>query len=110
MTGFVFVSHAAVDGLLRQSDSTTAVLVGTDDPTGVRARLRTDDLTVLDRADLRDAGLAQATRVYGTSLRLMLAVAVAAGTLTIALTAYTLVAEHRREYGIVTRWAPVPGA
>ena len=39
--------------------------------------------------------------IFGIPIRLMVAVAFAAGTLIIALTAYTSVAERRREYGIV---------
>jgi ABC-type antimicrobial peptide transport system permease subunit len=101
MTGFVFITHDAANGLLRQPSATTAVLIGTDDPAGVRSRLEGDGLTVLDTADLHQAGVALATRIYGTPLRLMVTVAFAAGTLIIALTAYTLIAEHRREYGII---------
>lgn len=109
MTGLVFVTHAAVDGLLRQEGSTTAVLVGAADPDAARTRLEAAGLAVLSRSDLRRAGLALATRVYGTPLRLMVAVAFAAGTLVIALTAYTLVAEHRREYGILKAMGATAG-
>jgi putative ABC transport system permease protein len=77
------------------------VLVGAHDPAAVRQRLAGRGLAVLDRAELRSAGLELATRVHGTPLRLMVAVAFLAGTLIVALTAYTAVAERRREYGIV---------
>lgn len=101
MTGFVFVTHQAVNTLLRAPSTTTVVLVGTNHPDQVRQRLEADGLTVLDREQLSQAGLTLATRIYGTPLRLMVLVAFAAGTLIIALTAYTAVAERAREYGIV---------
>ena len=101
MTGFVFVTHDAVDALLRTPTSTTAVLVGTEEPAEVRRRLEAAGLTVLDRGELRQAGLTLATRVYGAPLRLMVLVAFITGTLVIAFTAYTAVAERTREYGIV---------
>lgn len=101
MTGFVFITHRAADALLRAPRSTTTVLVGTARPTEVRAQLEDDGLTVVDRDELRQAGLTLATRIYGVPLRLMVLVAFLAGTLVIALTAYTSVAERTREYGIV---------
>lgn len=101
MTGFVFVTHDAASSMVRQPESTTAVLVGAEDPATAASALRDRGLAVLTTVDLREAGLDLATRVYGTPLRLMVAVAFLAGTLVIALTTYTLVAEHRREYGIV---------
>jgi putative ABC transport system permease protein len=101
MTGFVFITHRAADTLLRAPTSTTAVLVGTARPADVRAQLEADGLTVVDRDQLRQAGLTLATRIYGTPLRLMVLVAFLAGTLVIAFTTYTSVAERTREYGIV---------
>lgn len=101
MTGFVFVTHDAVNALLQTPASTTAVLVDTAQPEEVRALLEAEGLTVLDRSELRQAGITLATRVYGTPLRLMVLVAFIAGTLVIAFTAYTSVAERTREYGIV---------
>lgn len=101
MTGFVFITHGAADALLRAPTSTTTVLVGTAHPAEVRAELEADGLTVVDRDELRQAGLTLATRIYGTPLRLMVLVAFLAGTLVIALTAYTSVTERTREYGIV---------
>jgi putative ABC transport system permease protein len=101
MTGFVFITHGAADALLRSSASTTAVLVGAARPGEVRAQLEAEGLTVLDHDELRQAGLALATQIYGTPLRLMVLVAFLAGTLVIALTAYTSVTERTREYGIV---------
>ena len=101
MTGFVFVTHEATDELLQSPGTTSAVLVGTKDAGRVQATLQARGLEVLDRDEVRAEGVALATRIYGTPLRLMVAVAFAAGTLVIALTVYTAIAERRREFGIV---------
>jgi putative ABC transport system permease protein len=101
MTGFVFVTHHATDFIGKAPDTTSVILVGTDQPDVVRARLAAIGLTAVDHAALRRSGLALATKIYGTPLRLMVAVGFAAGTLIIALTAYTAVSERRREYGII---------
>jgi putative ABC transport system permease protein len=42
-----------------------------------------------------------ATGIFGSPIRLMVGIGLAAGTMIIALTAYTTVVERRREYGIV---------
>lgn len=101
MTGFVFITHDAASELVRQPDQTTAVMIGAGDPAAVQQRLEARGLAVLTAEDLRQNGLDLATRVFGTPIRLMVAIAFAAGVLVIALTTYTLVAEHRRDYGIV---------
>ena len=101
MTGFVFVTHQASDDLLRLPGTTSFVLVGTRRPGAVARRLRAAGLNVLDRETVKRNDVAVMTRVYGVPLRLMLAVALAAGALVIALAAYTSVSERRREYGIV---------
>jgi putative ABC transport system permease protein len=108
MTGFVFVTHHATDVIGQASDTTSVILVGTDDPVSVQQRLAAAGLTAVDRAALRASSLALATRIYGTPLRLMVGVGFAAGTLVIALTAYTAVAERRREYGIVKAIGATP--
>ncbi len=101
MTGLVFVTHRATDLALRSPGTTSAVLIGTSHPGTVRARLEAAGLTVLDRDQIRGAALRLATRIYGTPMTLMVGVGLIAGTLVIALIAYTAVSERRREYGIV---------
>jgi ABC-type antimicrobial peptide transport system permease subunit len=101
MTGFVFITHHATDLISQAPDTTSVILVGTDQPTAVQQRLA-------KVAALRVSSLALATKIYGTPLRLMVAVGFAAGTLVIALTAYTAVAERRREYGIVKAIGATP--
>ena len=101
MTSLVFVTQHAMDAALRSPNTTSAVLVGTVDPSAVAARLSADGFTVVTRQRLHDADLALATNIYGKPLKLMVGVGVLAGTLVIALTAYTLVTEQRRDYGVI---------
>ena len=100
MTGYVFVTYDTAGRLLGTSDA-TAILVGTDAPATVATALHGLGLNALTTADLRTTALSIATRVYGTPLKLMVAVAFLAGTLIIALAAYNAVTERRREYGII---------
>jgi putative ABC transport system permease protein len=101
MTGYVFATHRAVQTLLHAPGKTNAVLVGTEAPTLVRARLAARGLAVLDTPELRRSVLEANTRVFGSPLRLMVAIAFLAGVLIVAMTVYAQVAERRREYGII---------
>lgn len=101
MASFVFMTHTATDQLLDAPGTTSFVLVGTRQPGAVRARLRSTGLAVLDRDQLAKNDLALMTRAFGVPLRVMVGVAFAIGSLVIALTAYTAIADRRREYGIV---------
>ncbi len=101
MASFVFMTHAASDGLLRSPDTTSFVLVGTSAPDVVRARLEATGLNVLDRDELARNDLALMARAYEVPLGVMRAVAFAIGSLVIALTTYSAIVDRRREYGIV---------
>lgn len=101
MASFVFMTHAATDELLSAPGTTSFVLVRTDDPAAVRRRVERTGLAVLDRDELARNDLALMTRAYAVPLKVMRGVALAIGSLVIALTAYTAIAERRREYGIV---------
>jgi putative ABC transport system permease protein len=101
MASFVFMTHAATDQLLSSPGTTSFVLVGTDHPTAVRARLASSGFSVLDRDQLARADLKLMARAYSVPLTVMRAVAFAIGSLVIALTVYTAIADRRREYGIV---------
>ncbi|HEX7747022.1 MAG TPA: ABC transporter permease [Micromonosporaceae bacterium] len=101
MIGLVFVRHDAAGALLATPDTTSFVLVGTPDPAGVRTRLTSAGLQVVDKAQLRDADLTLATRIYGQPLRLMVASAITAGILIVGLVTYTGVVERRRQYGLL---------
>ncbi|MGQ0431145.1 MAG: ABC transporter permease [Microthrixaceae bacterium] len=100
MASFVFMTHAATDQLLSAPATTSFVLVGTNEPTAVRARLGSG-LAVLDRDELAANDLSLMARAYSVPLRVMRAVAFTVGSLVIALTVYTAMMERRREYGIV---------
>jgi putative ABC transport system permease protein len=101
MVSFVFMTHAATDQLLGLPGTTSFVLIGTHNPTAVRERLAATGLSVLDRDQLARADLNLMARAYRVPLAVMRAVAFAIGSLVIALTAYTAIADRRREYGIV---------
>ena len=101
MVDYVFLTHAALDRLTGTRGRTSLILIGTADPTGVAARLRGDGVNAMSREQVATANLRQATDIFGSPVRLMVGIGLAAGTLIIALTAYTAVIERRREYGIV---------
>lgn len=101
MTPLVFVTERAAAALQRSPTTTGVVLVGTDDPVRVAARLRAAGLTVRTIGDLHQASLRLATRIFGAPLRLMVAVAFVAGTLIVALVAHTVVSEQRRDLGVL---------
>lgn len=101
MMSYVFVTHDALDGLTGGADTTSFVVVGTDRPIAVAERLAGDGLNVLDRRTVAANNLRFAVGIFGSPVRLMAAIGLAAGTMIIALTAYTAVIERRREYGIV---------
>lgn len=101
MLDYVFVTHRALTGLVGTPDATSAILIGTSNPAGVARRLRSDGLNVLARDTVAQNNLALATGIFGSPIRLMVGIGLAAGTLIIALTAYTVINERRREYGIL---------
>jgi putative ABC transport system permease protein len=101
MFAYVFVTHAALDRLSGSAGSTNMVLAGTANPDAVAARLRAQGLNVLRRETVGANDLKFATGIFGSPLRLMVGIGLAAGTMIIALTAYTTIVERRREYGIV---------
>jgi putative ABC transport system permease protein len=108
MTPLVFTTTESMDEMLRSPDTTGAVLVATDDPAAVAARLRAAGYTVRTPTQLRDASLTQATRIYGSPVRLMLAVAFVAGTLIVALVAHTRVVEQQRDLGVLKALGATP--
>ena len=101
MMSYVFVTHAALDRLMAAPGSTSFLVIGTDHPAAVQQRLRAEGLNVLDRATVASNNRDFAVGIFGSPVRLMVAIGLAAGTMIIALTAYTAVVERSREYGIV---------
>jgi putative ABC transport system permease protein len=101
MTPLVFVTERDAAQLLRSPGTTGEVLVGADQPKQVAARLANAGYTVRTPAQLHDASLALATRIFGAPLRLMVGVAFVAGTLIIALVSHLLITEQRRDLGVL---------
>lgn len=108
MTPLVFTTDATLSGLLQLPGTTGAVLVSTDDPAGVSSRLQEAGFTVRTMDELRQASLRLTTRIFGGPVRLMIGISFAAGTLIIALVSYTLVAEQRRDLGVLKALGATP--
>lgn len=101
MFDYVFVTHATLQRMTGSAGTTSFVLVGAKDPAAVAARLRGAGLNVLTRSQVAANNVKFAVGIFGSPIRLMVGIGLAAGTLIIALTAYTLINERRREYGII---------
>ena len=101
MTSYVFTTHAATDRLFGADGTTSYVLVGTSERDAVRERLLAAGFNTWTAAEIAANSEEVASGIFSGPLRLMVMVAFAAGTMVIALTSYTAIAERRREYGIV---------
>jgi len=102
MTGMAFVSIDALQALQRTPGVASFILVDTDDPVGVTSAVeRGFDFTVLSASELGDNERRLFSDIIEGPLDLMIAIAFAAGTMIVALTVYSSLAERMREYGIV---------
>ena len=63
--------------------------------------LRADGLNALTRQQVAANNVKFMTGIFGSPLRLMVGIGLAAAVMIISLTAYTAVIDRRREYGIV---------
>lgn len=108
MTPLLFTTTDAMDSMLASPETTGAVLVSANAPAQVAERLRVAGYTVRTPDQLRGASLSLATKIYGTPVRLMVAVAFAAGTLIVALVAYTRVTEQQRDLGVLKALGATP--
>lgn len=108
MTPLVFTTTEAMDEMLASPDTTGAVLITTSDAIAVSDRLRRQGYTVRTPGDLRRASLTQATRIFGSPVRLMIAVAFAAGTLIVALVSSSRLAEQQRDLGVLKALGATP--
>jgi putative ABC transport system permease protein len=100
-TGYVFMSLPSAGTLLGQPSAATFVLVRTTDPTRVKAAIAArTGLSVDSPAVVAAAERGVYTKVLGRIFNLMVLIAFAAGTLIVALTVYSTIAERLREYGI----------
>lgn len=109
MTPLLFTTTDAMNRMLRSPETTGAVLVSAETPARVADRLRADGYTVRTPDQLQAASLSLATKIYGSPVRLMVAVAFAAGTLIVALVAYTRVTEQQRDLGVLKALGATPG-
>lgn len=101
MTPLLFTTMTGMDQMLRATGTAGAVLVTTSDAPRVAERLRDAGFTVRTPTQLREASLQLATDIYGAPIRLMVGVAFGAGTLIVALVAYTGVTEQQRDFGVL---------
>lgn len=109
MTPLVFTTNTALTAMLRAAGTTGPVLVTTTSPGPVADRLQAQGFTVKTPEQLHQAALRLATRIYGSPVRLMVGVAFAAGTLIVALVAYTRVSEQQRDLGVLKALGATPG-
>ena len=109
MTPLLFTTTDAMNTMLSGPETTGAVLVATDTPARVASRLEAAGYTVRTPSQLRDASLDLAIKIYGSPVRLMVGVAFAAGTLIVALVAYTRVTEQQRDLGVLKALGATPG-
>lgn len=108
MTPLVFTTNTALTAMVGAPGTTGPVLITTPSPGPVTTRLRHLGLTVRTPDQLHRAALRLATRIFGTPVRLMVAVAFAAGTLIVALVAYTRVSEQQRDLGVLKALGATP--
>lgn len=101
MTPLVFVTERQSAALMRSPKTTGIVLVGTEQPGQVAARLRLAGFSARTPRQLHDAALGLSTRIFGTPLRLMVGVSFVAGTLIVALVLHMLMVEQRRQLGVL---------
>lgn len=108
MTPLLFTTEPAMRTMLTAPDTTGAILVRTDDPDAVRRILAATDAQVRTPTELAERSLEAATAIFGTPIRLMVGVALVAGTLIIALVAYTRVVEQTHDLGVIKALGATP--
>lgn len=100
--GFVFVSRTMAGRLLGAPDATSFVLVRTTDPVDVAREIESrTGLEALTAEEIARGDRELYADTMGSVIRVMLAIAFAAGTLIVALSVYSSVVDRIREYGIV---------
>lgn len=109
MTPLLFVTNEAMTEMTGAAGTTGAVLVSTTTPEAVAQRLRGQGLSVRTPEQLGEASLSVATQIYGSPIRLMVAVAFAVGTLITALVVYTRITEQQRDLGVLKALGATPG-
>jgi putative ABC transport system permease protein len=100
--GYLFVSRTTAGRLLGAPDATSFVLVQTGDPVAVAGAIESQTgLAALTAEEIARGDRDLYDDTMGSVIRVMLAIAFAAGTLIVALSVYSSVVDRLREYGIV---------
>lgn len=101
MTGMAFVALDALQAMQRTPDAASFILVDTASPGAVsRAIEARYDVEVLTSQELADNERQLYTDIIESPLLLMIGIAFAAGTMIVALTAYSSLVERLREFGV----------
>ena len=79
MLDYAFLTHAALDSLAGTNGTTGFVLIGTDAPAAVADRLRASGLNAATRDQVAAANEELATGIFGSPVRLMVGIGLAAG-------------------------------
>lgn len=102
MTGIAFVSIDQLQTLQRTPEVASFILVDTIEPATVTRSIESSlDVTVLSATELGNNERRLFSDIIESPLDLMIAIAFTAGTMIVALTVYSSIAERIREYGIV---------
>lgn len=102
MASLIFISLPAAQDLLRAPDSASHFLVRAgDDSRAARDIEQATGLTALPSHTIAANDKRLLSGIMAGPINLMVAIAFAAGTLILALTVYSAIEEHIREYGIV---------
>lgn len=110
MFGFVFVTLEAAQTIAGSSDSVSFFLVRTSEPQAVGRDVRERlGLSALTPDAIRASDRALLAKSIAGPIKLMVAIAFAAGTLIVALTVYSQVIERIREYGIAKAMGATAG-
>ena len=100
--GYIFASLATAGRLLGAPDATSFVLVRTSSPVAVAREIESrTGLEALTAEEIARGDRDLYDDTMGSVIRVMLAIAFAAGTLIVALSVYSSVVDRIREYGIV---------
>lgn len=102
MSAYAFISRGTAERIFRTSGTASFILVGTERPDAVGARIGTQlELTALPIAVLARNDRELFAGIMRGPLDLMILIAFAAGTLIVALTVYSQIVERSREVGII---------
>lgn len=101
MTGMAFVTLDALQAMQRTPGAASFILVNTASPAAVSERIEARyDVEVLTAQELADNERRLYADIIESPLLLMIGIAFAAGTMIVALTAYSSLIERLREFGV----------